>query len=462
MLKDMGSPDLTAILAELAAGRIDAKEASRRIETAKLQAAEANEGPLDVVGDRAGEEVVADHPGDGAATDSAGVDADSAAASADGPSGSDAPRPDPDSTRRVSESHRREVFDRHPDVGESSEPDASGPGAAGPGTSGATTGPDATGPDAPSSGATGHGSSGPGAANHGRPGGESFSSWARGRRDWIGGASGGTGRFPGAGHLREGAESLRNLGKNARETFNRDFLGMEDREPPHDPGAAEDHTVPGPRPVKGVERVAIRSVGHRIRVIADPRTSTVQVDGEHVLRRTGTVIEIATESTGRPFEGFSVLRPPRSLGDVRDLGLGKQTVIRVNPDLIVDAEVTGGGFTTEDVPWLGRVRVTAGGATLTGVEMVEDALIQAGWGQISGTITTGRSRIRCESGNMNIHLGDDSNVTVHSESQVGRVVWAGGHTGAGDEVAMGNGSARLDVGAVMGRAVVHIGTAVSE
>ena len=48
-------------------------------------------------------------------------------------------------------------------------------------------------------------------------------------------------------------------------------------------------------------------------------------------------------------------------------------------------------------------------------------------------------------------------MTVHGESQLGKVSWSGGHSGAGDEVVMGNGSARLDVEVVMGHASVKVG-----
>ena len=102
--------------------------------------------------------------------------------------------------------------------------------------------------------------------------------------------------------------------------------------------------------------------------------------------------------------------------------------------------------------------MTAGGAKLLDVREINDALIQAGQATIKGSITTGRSRIRAESGSLNIQLGDDSNVTIRSESQLGKVNWTGGHTGAGDEVVMGYGNARLDVEVVMGHAQVRVGS----
>ena len=49
-------------------------------------------------------------------------------------------------------------------------------------------------------------------------------------------------------------------------------------------------------------------------------------------------------------------------------------------------------------------------------------------------------------------------MTIKSDAQLGRVSWAGGHSGAGDEVVMGNGNARLDVEVVMGHAQVRVGS----
>lgn len=72
--------------------------------------------------------------------------------------------------------------------------------------------------------------------------------------------------------------------------------------------------------------------------------------------------------------------------------------MRVNPTIAVDAEVTAGMLTTEGVPFLGKVRVTAGGATLDRVAEANDVLVQAGSASIRGDLASGRSRIRCESG----------------------------------------------------------------
>jgi hypothetical protein len=258
----------------------------------------------------------------------------------------------------------------------------------------------------------------------------------------------------------------------ARETFSRvaGYATGEQRkadppkaEPPRAEPRVDDDGVPqsdrSTTNTKGVDRVSVRAVGRRVRIASESRVSTASVDGAHVLRRTGSVLEISSDGElGASIDGFTLLRPPRSLDDVRNLGLGKELFIRVNPNLLVDVELTAGSLTTEDVRFLGKVRVTAGGAKLNGVEEAQDVLVQAGQATVTGRIATGRSRIRCESGSLVVNLDDDSNVTVRAESQLGKVTWAGGHSGAGDEVVMGNGAARLDVGVVMGHATVRVGS----
>ena len=205
---------------------------------------------------------------------------------------------------------------------------------------------------------------------------------------------------------------------------------------------------------RGVDRVSVRAVGRRVRIVGDGSVATASVDGPHVLRRTGSVLEVTSDGdVGPNLDGF-MLRPPRSFDDLRSFGLGKELLVRVNPTIAVDAEVTAGTLNTEGVPFLGKVRVTAGGATLERVSEANDVLVQAGQATIRGDLATGRSRIRCESGSLEIDLGDRSNVTVRTDVQLGKVSWAGADTDNVDEMVLGNGAARLDVGVVMGWATI--------
>ncbi len=173
-----------------------------------------------------------------------------------------------------------------------------------------------------------------------------------------------------------------------------------------------------------------------------------------MLRRVGTVMEVnSTGEIGPNFGGFSLIRPPRSLDDLRDIGLGKELVVRVNPKLIVDAEVTTGGLRTIGVPRLGRIRVTAGGSNLEDVQEVEDLLSQAGGISVEGPISLGRSRLKVESGSLSINLTKGANVTIRGEAKLGRISWPDGGDKV-DEYVVGNGSARLDVAVVMGMATI--------
>lgn len=235
---------------------------------------------------------------------------------------------------------------------------------------------------------------------------------------------------------------------------------------PVTPSAPQDEETPGRIRVNrvtapgGVDRISVRAIGRRVRIIGESSVATVSADGPHVLRRNGSVLEISSDGElGASVDGFQILRgAPRNLDDFRSLGLGKELLLRVNPSITVDVEVTAGSLHTERVPRLGKVRVTAGGAKLLDVAQVSDALIQAGQATVKGTITGGRSRIRTESGSLSIQLSDDSDVTVSTDAQLGKVSWGGGHTGSGDEVVMGDGRGKLEVEVLMGHATVRVGS----
>lgn len=209
-----------------------------------------------------------------------------------------------------------------------------------------------------------------------------------------------------------------------------------------------------PSPPGGLQRVSIVAVGRRVRIEGDPSVSSLTVEGNHVLRRSGNVMEVSsTGEFGPSFQGFSLIRPPRSLDDLRDIGLGKELVVRMNPRLVVDAEVTTGGLKVSGVPKLGRIRVTAGGSSISDVTEVADLLSQAGSVTVEGPISTGRSKLRVESGSLSVRLTSGSNVTIRGEAKLGRVNWPGDSENI-DEYVVGNGSARLDINVVMGMASI--------
>lgn len=206
----------------------------------------------------------------------------------------------------------------------------------------------------------------------------------------------------------------------------------------------------------GLERVQIQATGRRVRIEGDSSIATLSVEGQHVLRRTGTVMEInATGEIGPRFEGFSLIRPPHTMEHLSDIALGKELLVRVNPKLIVDVEITTGGLKIQGIPHLGRVRVTGAGCTVEDVVEVQDLLTQAGGVTVEGPISQGRSKLRVESGTMTLVLKPGANVAVTGDTRLGRIAWPG-ESSEVDEYVVGNGSARLTLSVVMGMATVKV------
>ncbi|SER71747.1 hypothetical protein SAMN05443377_10747 [Propionibacterium cyclohexanicum] len=205
-----------------------------------------------------------------------------------------------------------------------------------------------------------------------------------------------------------------------------------------------------------VRRIVIRATGRLVRVIGDPSVPSAEAHGPHTLRRNGELLEVTSESDiGPSLRGFSIVNPPRSAEDLRRLGFGPELVVRVNPKIDVDAEITGGGLTTVQVPRLGRIRVTAGGANLADVVAVRDALVQAGGATVRGPISEGRNRVRVESGSLSVGLYPQANVTVTAQARLGMVSWPEGQPKQLDEYVAGNGAARLDLSVMMGHISVR-------
>ena len=214
---------------------------------------------------------------------------------------------------------------------------------------------------------------------------------------------------------------------------------------------AEHSNVPVPA---GVQRVTIRAIGRRVRLIGEPAINGVAVDGPHVIKRDGDTLAISSEGDmGVSIDGFSMLRNPTNLKSHVN-GLAKELSIRVNPALQVEIEVTGGSVVAERLPGLTRVRVTAGTAKVTDVDGPIDLLVQAGSASLDAQITKGRSRVRVESGSANVTLRRGSDVRVHTEAQLGRVTWIGAVNGQSKDVEIGRGRAALDVEVLVGAAQI--------
>jgi hypothetical protein len=219
------------------------------------------------------------------------------------------------------------------------------------------------------------------------------------------------------------------------------------------PDEQEHSDVPVPAEV---QRVMIRAIGRRVRLIGEPSVTGVAVDGPHSVKRDGDTLTVTSDGDmGVSIDGLSMLRT-RSMGDLTSQvgGFVKELQVRVNPRLRVEVEVTGGTVTAERLPALTRVRVTAGTARVADVDGPIDLLVQAGSASLDAQLTKGRSRVRVESGSANVHLRRGSDVRVHSDAQLGRVTWAGAVNGPSTDVEIGQGRAALDVEVLVGAAQI--------
>lgn len=204
-----------------------------------------------------------------------------------------------------------------------------------------------------------------------------------------------------------------------------------------------------------VDRLRVRATSARVRLVADPTVITVDVQGPHALRREGSTLVLTSE--GERFiadDAFVLLTSGRWRGGAARLPFGNELRVRVRPDLAVDAEVIAGSLATEGLQQLERVRVTAGSAKVRGSNGPMDVLVQAGSANVEFAPTAGHSRVRCESGSVQLRLLRDSDVRVTTDSQLGRVVVEPPVNEP--TFVLGRGAAELDIEMVMGHAVVKV------
>lgn len=218
-----------------------------------------------------------------------------------------------------------------------------------------------------------------------------------------------------------------------------------------------------PPMVPDIMRVLVRATSRRVRIIGDPSVATVAVDGQHTVRRDGSTLVVTGETEIVPTDDAFMLIAGgrwREVADKFQHGLGRdlELRVRVRPDLAAGVEVIAGSLQVDGVRALDHVRVTAGSARVRGSESPIDLLVQAGSAQIETRQVHGRSRIRCESGSLQITLLEGSDARVRSDVQLGRFVTEPDRRGRdrNRDVVVGTGAAEIDVEVVMGSVTLKL------
>ncbi len=217
----------------------------------------------------------------------------------------------------------------------------------------------------------------------------------------------------------------------------------------------------GPVTPQKITRVQVRATSRRVVIVGDPSVATVAVNGQHTVRRDGAMLHVTGESELVPGDGAFVLLA----GGWRDFASRFQNPgqlldlhVRVNPDLAVGAEVIAGSLQVDHLPALDHLRVTAGSLRVRGLESPVDLLVQAGSAQVETRQLAGHSRMRCESGSLQLTLLDGSDVRIRSDVQLGRFRTVPERSGRDRDrdVVLGTGAAEIQAEVVMGDITVRL------
>ncbi|PZF81377.1 hypothetical protein [Jiangella anatolica] len=211
-----------------------------------------------------------------------------------------------------------------------------------------------------------------------------------------------------------------------------------------------------------VTRVQVRATSRRVIVVGDPSVATVAVNGQHSVRRDGATLHVTGESELVPSDGAFVFLAGGRWRDIasrlQNAGQLLDLHVRVNPELAVGAEVIAGSLQVDRLPTLDHLRVTAGSLRVNGLRSAVDLLVQAGSAQIESLQVAGHSRMRCESGSLQLTLLDGSDVRVRHDVQLGRFRTIPERTGRDRDrdVVLGTGAAEIQAEVVMGDITVRL------
>jgi hypothetical protein len=213
----------------------------------------------------------------------------------------------------------------------------------------------------------------------------------------------------------------------------------------------------GPPPAGGeaVVRVRVEASGRKVEIIGDPSVREAVAEGRHEAWREGDTLVIEGEwnhdrhqrdfgsgvnfGSGFSFSGRSAVMIGRQLA----------LVVRMNPDLELEARVEAGALTTTGVHGPIRAHVAAGSARLDGFSGPLDVDVAAGGFKGRGKLDRGESRIRCDAGSVKLDLQRGSSVHITGEAHLGKVDLLGrqssGLLNDATSATVGDGAATLDI-----------------
>jgi hypothetical protein len=219
-----------------------------------------------------------------------------------------------------------------------------------------------------------------------------------------------------------------------------------------DEAPAAEPVAPPPAGGEGVVRVRVEATARKVEIIGDPSVREAVAEGRHEAYRDGDTLVIVGEQDHEEYfrehfggGGFSFSRGRSAVMIGKQLAL----VVRMHPDLALEARVEAGALTTTGVRGPIRAHVAAGSARLDGFEGPLDVDVAAGGIKGRGRLTHGESRIRCDAGSVKLDLLSGSSVRITGEAHLGKVDVVGHRSSSvlndTASATIGAGAATLDI-----------------
>ncbi|HZQ83393.1 MAG TPA: hypothetical protein VFA83_01070, partial [Acidimicrobiales bacterium] len=168
-----------------------------------------------------------------------------------------------------------------------------------------------------------------------------------------------------------------------------------------------------------------------VQVIGDPTVREAVAEGPHIARHEDGAIVIESEPDedwrdlrefGRSASfSFSHWGPGGVRMRTRPSIMNRNLVIRMNPDLPLEARVEAGSLTTRGVRGPIMARVSAGSARIDDFASPLDIDVAAGSVKARGRLDRGESHIRCDAGSVKLQLDRGSSVRISTEAHLGSV-----------------------------------------
>lgn len=229
---------------------------------------------------------------------------------------------------------------------------------------------------------------------------------------------------------------------------------------------------PQRRHERSISRVQVRGGYRRVRVLGDPTVAEAVATGPHTARREGDLLVISgedVEADGEGFqfgfgaEGIHVARLGRWWSWNVPAHRERELVVRMNPSLAAELEVSAGSLSVTGLAGPLTVEVAAGSARLDDIRHPFDLVVRAGSVKVSALLDGGASSIHCDAGSVSVDLERGSSVKIRARTSLGKVVLAdqeaGGPDallfGGGRELTVGDGAGTLDIEATMGNVRVR-------